>query len=283
MQNTKFIKSPLNYTGGKYKLLKQILPLFPVSINTFVDLFCGGGDIFANVTANKIVANDLNTNVIDIYKILQNQSINEILDYIEHNISTYELTIQNTEGYNKFRENYNNGQKHPLDLFTLICYSFNHQIRFNNKGEFNMPFGKERSYFNQNIKQNLISFHNSIHEKTIAFTTNSFEALKPEKLSTCDFVYCDPPYLITCASYNEKDSWTEKEEVKLYSLLDSLNEHNIKFGLSNVFTNKGKTNDILCEWSQKYTTYHLSHSYSNCSYHGTNKEMKTDEVYITNL
>ena len=37
------IKSPLNYTGGKFKLLPQILPLFPNDINRFIDLFGGGG------------------------------------------------------------------------------------------------------------------------------------------------------------------------------------------------------------------------------------------------
>ena len=36
-----YVKSPLNYTGGKHKLLPQILPLFPEEINTFVDLFTG--------------------------------------------------------------------------------------------------------------------------------------------------------------------------------------------------------------------------------------------------
>lgn len=39
-----YIKSPLNYIGGKYRLLKQILPLFPANIDTFVDLFSGGGE-----------------------------------------------------------------------------------------------------------------------------------------------------------------------------------------------------------------------------------------------
>ncbi len=36
------IKSPLNYTGGKYNLLTQLFPLFPDEINTFIDLFGGG-------------------------------------------------------------------------------------------------------------------------------------------------------------------------------------------------------------------------------------------------
>lgn len=39
-----YYKNPFNYTGSKYKLLPQILPLFPSNIDTFVDLFGGGRD-----------------------------------------------------------------------------------------------------------------------------------------------------------------------------------------------------------------------------------------------
>ena len=69
MEKNKFIKSPMNYTGGKYKLLPQILPLFPTEIDTFVDLFTGGGNIAVNVEAKKIIANDNETHIIDIPKI----------------------------------------------------------------------------------------------------------------------------------------------------------------------------------------------------------------------
>ena len=44
-----YVKSPLNYTGGKYKLLPQLLELFPKQVNTFVDLFAGGGNVSVNV------------------------------------------------------------------------------------------------------------------------------------------------------------------------------------------------------------------------------------------
>ena len=58
---THYIKSPLNYTGGKYKLLKQLIPLFPEKINTFIDLFGGGFNVGINVSANRIIYNDLYT------------------------------------------------------------------------------------------------------------------------------------------------------------------------------------------------------------------------------
>ena len=54
----KYIKSPINYSGGKYRLLKQIMPLFPEKTNIFLDLFCGAGTVGINANANKVIFND---------------------------------------------------------------------------------------------------------------------------------------------------------------------------------------------------------------------------------
>ena len=296
MADKKYIKSPMNYTGGKYKLLHQIEPLFPENINLFVDLFTGGGNIAANVKANKIVANDCEENIIGIYKTFQKyDNVDELIAQIEEIIKTYGLTIDNTEAYNKFRNDYNNlktsqgNYQLPISsynmdilLYVLICYSFNHQYRFNSKGEFNMPFGKERSQWNENMKNNLINFHRRIKEKDIVFLNKDFRQLKVDKLGINDFVYCDPPYLITCATYNEKDGWNQECEEDLLNLLDELNTKKIKFALSNVLYSKGKTNDLLIEWSKKYTVHHLDYTYQNCNYHTKDKTNKSDEVLITN-
>ena len=283
MKIDNLVKSPMNYTGGKYKLLYQILPLFPQKIEgRFIDLFCGGLDITINVDATKIVANDINTKVIEIYQEMKKYETEELISYIENKISEYSLTIENAEAYNKFRLYYNLNY-YPIDLFILICYSFNHQIRFNKDGKFNMPFGKNRSYFNDKLKKNLISFHKIIKQDNILFTNLNFLLLKPEKLTENDFVYCDPPYLITCATYNEQDGWNETLEKQLYELLDKLNEKNIKFAVSNVLYNKGKENEILKEWCKKYNVYHLDKTYSNCSYHAIDRDKNsTDEVLVTN-
>ena len=295
MVDKKYVKSPMNYTGGKYKLLHQIEPLFPEDINLFVDLFTGGGNIAVNVKANKIVANDCEENIIGIYQTFQKyDNVDELIGQIEEIIKTYGLTIDNMEAYNKFRNDYNSlkasqGNYSPLSsyninilLYVLICYSFNHQYRFNSKGEFNMPFGKERSQWNENMKNNLINFHRRIKEKDIVFLNKDFRQLKVDKLGINDFVYCDPPYLITCATYNEKDGWNQECEEDLLNLLDELNTKKIKFALSNVLYSKGKTNDLLIEWSKKYTVHHLDYTYQNCNYHTKDKTNKSDEVLITN-
>ena len=295
MVDKKYVKSPMNYTGGKYKLLHQIEPLFPENINLFVDLFTGGGNIAVNVKANKIVANDCEENIIGIYQTFQKyDNVDELIGQIEEIIKTYGLTIDNMEAYNKFRNDYNSlktsqGDYSPLSsyninilLYVLICYSFNHQYRFNSKGEFNMPFGKERSQWNENMKNNLINFHRQIKEKDIVFLNKDFRQLKVDKLGINDFVYCDPPYLITCATYNEKDGWNQECEEDLLKLLDELNTKKIKFALSNVLYSKGKTNDLLIEWSKKYNVHHLDYTYQNCNYHTKDKTNKSDEVLITN-
>lgn len=289
MKNS-YIKSPLNYTGGKHKLLPQILPLFPEEINTFVDLFTGGGNIAVNVNANKIIANDNDKHVVGIYKTFQNgyDNVEEIIKVIESYIAKYNLSIENVEGFNKLREDYNNNPCKTnyiasTMLYVLICYSFNHQFRFNSKGEFNMPFGKNRSQWNDTMKKNLINFHKSIVDKNIIFTNKDFRELKIDKLSCNDFVYCDPPYLITCATYNEKNGWNEQCEKDLLDLLDNLNSKSVKFALSNVLFNKGKTNDLLIEWSKKYNVHHLDYTYQNCNYHTKDKSSKPDEVLITNF
>ena len=62
----KYTKSPLNYVGGKYKLLNQIIPLFPDDIDTFVDLFTGGCNVGININARKIICNDSEKVVIDL-------------------------------------------------------------------------------------------------------------------------------------------------------------------------------------------------------------------------
>lgn len=274
------IKSPLNYTGGKFKLLPQILPLFPNDIRMFVDMFCGGCNVGLNVTADKIICNDYMQQIIDLYSKLRNNTTKDTFDHINKRITQLNLSMENKDGYLQLREMYNK-EKNPLDLFVLTCYSFNYSIRFNQSGEFNIAFGKDRSYFNSSIEERLKQF--IIKSKNITFTNFSFDDLKIEKLSSDDFVYADPPYLITVANYNENGGWNEGMELKLLEKLDQCNNNGIKFGLSNVLEHKGKSNDILKDWAKKYNINYLDYDYSNCNYQTKDKTKKSSiEVLITN-
>jgi len=282
------IKSPLNYIGGKYKILTQILPLFPNDIRTFVDLFTGGANVGINVKAKKIILNDNLIYLIDIYKYLFENTENKILSYIDKTINNLDLSLVNTEGYNKLRNRYNK-VKNPLDLLILSFFSFNHQIRFNSNHDFNTPFGKNKSRYNEIIRKNLIAFINSLQQKNITFMKKDFDKVNLSKLTDKDFVYCDPPYLITVGTYNDGkrgfNGWNLEQERKLLDLLDRLNKNNIKFALSNVLKHKNKTNHLLKNWikSNKYNVYKIKNDFTNSNYHTNDRNKNTtQEVLINN-
>lgn len=125
MATTAYIKSPLNYIGGKYKIFPQIQPLYPKDINSFIDQ----------------------------YNCFKQLPVNEILEHIEGGIDTFSLSLTDKDGYCAIRELYDE-ERNTLDLFVLIADSFNHQIRYNSSHRLTTQFENERSSFNNNMKQN---------------------------------------------------------------------------------------------------------------------------------
>ena len=300
------IQSPLNYTGGKFKLLPQILPLFPANIDIFVDLFCGGANVGVNVKSNKTILNDTNDNLTLLFSMFKNLG-NDFLPLIDEIIEKYQLSQSSKYGYDyyncdsntglapynkdkflKLREDFNNskdiGYYHYAMLYTLILYSFNNQIRFNSNGHFNLPVGK-RDY-NEKMKQKLQKFIDRLKGKDYKFSNLDFRDFDISTLNSNSFVYADPPYLITCATYNEQGGWNEADEHDLLDFLNDLHKNNIKFALSNVLRSKGKENSILIDWTQrnsdKYKVINLNYSYNNSNYQTKNKNEITEEVLIIN-
>lgn len=277
MEN-EYIKSPLNYVGGKYKLLNQIIPIFPEEINTFVDLLGGGFNVGCNVKAEHVVYNDILKEVVSLLKYIQGNNTEDLLSEIEDYIKTYSLSKENKEGYLTLRSDYNSGIRTPMKFYTLLCYAFNNQIRFNSKGEYNMPFGKNRSSFNPSLRKKFIAFADRIQELNCTFLNISFDEFNFSTLTEEDFIYVDPPYYNSVASYNENGGWTEENEKTLLEILDLINDNHIKFALSN---NLKYENPLLDEWKDKYTIHYLNGNYSNCNYQKKDKS-KDMEVLITN-
>lgn len=277
------IKSPLNYVGGKFKLLPQLLPLFPAKLNRFVDLFCGGGNVAVNVSAKKIYCVDKQKQVIDFLEACKQIPSEYMLEKIDALICKYGLSKTNKEGYYKLRDYYNAGNRSWDVFYTLVCYSFNNQIRFNSKGEFNMPFGKNRSSFNPALRSKFIEFVDAVKTMDISFSTSDFRELNYKELGKDDFVYADPPYRISCATYNDGGGWTETDDIDLFNLLDYLDKHGIRFALSNVIMNNGRWNELLAEWSNKYAVHRIDINYGNSNYHRKSKiGQDTLEVLVTN-
>lgn len=283
-----YVKSPLNYIGGKYKLLNQILPKFPTDINILFDLFAGGCNVGVNVISQKLILNDNITYLIDMFRAFYDMEYESIIAHIESRISEFELSKTNDVGYKLFRTFYNEN-KNPLDLFVLIAYSFNHQIRYNKNHEFNNPFGRNRSSFNPRMKINLESFISRLKSRDTLFSMKNFDEIDYSFLEKNDFVYCDPPYLITTGTYNDGKrgftGWGKEQEISLCNILTNLDERGVRFALSNVVEHNGAVNLILANWlnDNNYKVHYLNKDYSNSNYQLKDKtNSKSVEVLITN-
>ena len=288
----KYLESPIFYMGNKYKLLKQLIPLFPKQCDTFLDLFGGSGVVSMNYQGTrKTIYNEFNGNIVNLVKIMVENKPQELDIYFKDKIKQYDLETcdiktadkiseRRKDNYNKLRYDYNNSiNKDYRDLFLLACYSINHLIRFNKDSQFNASSGK--GTYNEKRYKKICDMNEQFKNIEI-FNKNCFD-IDFSLLEKGDFVYCDPPYLNTEAVYNEKRAfggWNIDDDYKLFDILEKLNDKGVKWGLSNVFVNRGKENAHLIEWCNKnnWNVYHLNRNYNPFSRGNSNN----DEVYICN-
>ncbi len=307
------MKTPLNYTGNKSRLIDQFVNHFPNNVNTFVDLFCGGATVGLSVEAKKIVFIDNNRHVINLLKHLSKFNLNSILNRLEVLINKYELSYSAKYGYKKYhdlrclqdnngfknynlkgfyrlREDYNRiknkNTKEAYDmLYLLVVYAFNNDMRFNRNGDFNLPVGKT-DLNKSNIKK-LKQYITRVREIDCEFIYGDFRDCKvKEILLDADFIYADPPYLITKAVYNEAGNWTEETEKEFISLLDELNRNSKKFAVSNVLNKVGVVNKPLSDWLFQRKDLHvvdIDYHYKSSSYNKINRNAKEREVLIKNF
>lgn len=288
------IISPIFYMGNKKKLInKGLIDLFPKNINKFVDLFAGSVIVSMNVDAKKYFVNDTSIYLYDLYNMFKVFSAETIIQHIKNRIEEYSLAKERTShkvfeddrvkrykvAYVKFRDFYNKSDRFILDFYTLMFYSFSQQFRFNSKGDFNMPCGNDCFTFkNEEYIKNGTRFfkHNNV-----IVQNGDFRTFNVEELNKDDFIYLDPPYLNTTAIYNENSGWTEKDENDLYDLCEKLHMKDIKFGISNVFENKGIKNQKLIDWCKEnnWNIYFFDRvAYSACGKGNSNAK----EVFISN-
>lgn len=301
-----YIASPLNYQGGKARILDQLLPYFPADIDIFVDLFCGGCNVGMNVKAERVIYNDNSKQLIGLLKTFKRMrtdtiisGINKLIDEFGfsqtrfHNFAYYGgganlgVSKYNREKYLLLRERFNDYPKvdnqYYILLYTLILFGFNNQMRFNDKGHFNLPVGKRD--FNEVIEAKLVRFLDALRKQNNEMRRGDFRSFDFGILTDRSLVYCDPPYLITTATYNEKAGWTEKDETDLLLLLDNLDKQNVKFALSNVLKHEGKENTLLSKWVERhhYHVHHLFMDYHYSNYQKKSKKAESEEVLITNF
>lgn len=286
--------SPIFYMGNKKKLIKKgLIDLFPENINVFVEPFGGTGIVSMNTNANMYLINDKNKFLYDLYDLFKNTDSEKIIKHIESRIEEFNLPKERTKrnifkdkekieeykkAYINFR-NYTNETKNILDYYTLMFFAFSQQPRFNSKGDFNMPYGMD--CFSKNNKEYIRSGCKFFSQNNIRIFNDTFENFDIDMMDENDFIYLDPPYLNTTATYNENNGWTITNEEKLYEFCEELNKRGLKFGISNMFSQRNTQNKMLIEWcnKNKWNVYNFKDmKYSTCG-KGDNK---AKEVFICN-
>ena len=91
--NQSFTVSPLNYIGGKARILDQLLPAFPEHISTFVDMFCGGCNVGINTNADNYIYNDNNRELIGLLKTFLRLNTDTILRRLDEIVDFYGFSI----------------------------------------------------------------------------------------------------------------------------------------------------------------------------------------------
>lgn len=296
----KFNRSPFFYVGDKYKLLSQLQENFPKNINRFIEPFCGGGSVFLNTDANQYILNDIDGYMVSLHKLLIAYSNDEktFWNKIDEIIRQYGLSSTyngnsvpqelhkqfpktylaqyNKNAFLTLRSDFNANKSDMFLLYVLLIYGFNRMLRFNAKGDFNLPVGNVD--FNDNVVNALNSYFAFVKDKTIRFENEDFEEfLNSLELNRDDFIYLDPPYLITFSEYNRL--WDEDSEMRLIKVLDELNERNIKFAVSNVLWHRKKYNGTFNYWAQKYNIVRIQSNYISFD---DNKGKDTYEVLVKN-
>lgn len=293
-------RSPFFYVGDKFKLVPQLKENFPKNIDRFIEPFCGGGSVFLNTDANEYLLNDIDEYMIKLHEFLISFSDSQdaFWDELKLDIDKYKLSATflgkdvpeeyrkefvktyfaryNKEAYYKMRSDFNKDKDDMMLLYLLLIYGFNRMLRFNAKGDFNLPVGNVD--FNKNVENALNSYFDYVSGKNIELFSMDFQDFIEEvQPRPNDMVYLDPPYLITFSEYNKL--WNEDSEMRLIDYLDELNSRNVRFAVSNVLWHRQRYNGTFNEWAQKYNIVRIKSNYISFN---DNTEKDTYEVLVKN-
>lgn len=277
MEN-KIIKSPLKYQGSKLKLIpwiKQVARFNPEK-QRWIEPFLGSGVVALNMNAKSAIVNDINKHVIDLFELLHDKSY--FLDGMKATLSTHDdlLRRYGETYYYEMRENYNTNF-HPNTLMFLNHTCFNGIMRFNKKGGYNVPYGKNPNKLTESYREDL--YNRLVAAQTITkdweFKSGDYKLLF-ENVTKNDLIYLDPPYINRNNNYY--DSWGMTHEKELHELVTNTDARVV---MSTWYHANGETNECVNTlWND--TELHLKdHHYSV----GAKKEnrYKVIEALLTNF
>jgi DNA adenine methylase len=181
-------RSFLKWAGGKYSLSDVIGKMLPAGEH-LIEPFVGAGSIFLNSDYAHYTLNDINQDLINLYKILQNKPQNFIVDaarFFDQKNNDSDVYYQLRKEFNQTKDSY----YRSLLFLYMNRHGYNGLCRYNKSGGYNVPFGKyKKPYFPE---AELNYFAEKAQRAT--FVCEGYrETFARAKAG--DVVYCDPPYV----------------------------------------------------------------------------------------
>lgn len=256
----RLIVPPIKSQGIKTKLVPWIRQLIPQTEGRWIEPFLGTGVVAFNSGFEKALLCDSNPHIIRFYSGIQSGAISPQLvrSYLEKEGESLRSAAQ--DGYAHFnfiRDRFN--QSHdPFDFLFLSRAGFNGMMRFNGKGEWNIPFCKKPRRFSKSYITKIVNqvqdvssimhlswkFHHAPFEDTIAMAAKK------------DLIYCDPPYWGRHVDYYGR--WDAGDEKRLFHALSSTKAH---FILSTWHHNDYRENEMVKRYWNNFNIVTRDHFY----------------------
>ena len=254
------ITPPIKSQGIKTKLVPWIKEILPNTKGKWIEPFLGTGVVAFNMGFKKALLNDTNPHIIKLYREIQEGVITpqKVKSYLE--AEGEKLKNAEDNGYEHFRFIKDRFNKNPnsLDFIFLSRAGFNGMMRFNRKGEWNIPFCKKPERFAQAYITkivNQVARVSHVIKPEWKFTNKQFLEIIP-LANKDDIIYCDPPYYGRYVDYY--NGWTEDDEELLFN---QLKETNAKFILSTWHHNDYRKNEMITKFWNYFNIITRDHFY----------------------
>jgi DNA adenine methylase len=224
------IKPFLTYPGGKYKYAK-VLPI-PEKFGTYIEPFVGSGGMLFALCPSKFIINDLNCDLINLYKQIKRnyKALIEVTSQIQQDKATF---LDVGKLMNDHKSTLNDLDKAACYLY-LTKLSFNAHLNFKQNGQYVLAYSR---FWNKTVvdKENLRKCSKLLQRGRIE-CKDYMAILKEAKKG--DFVFLDPPYITdTQKIYNDNWNIGSNEEnmshhTRLYNELLKLHKKGVYFTLT---------------------------------------------------
>lgn len=196
------IRPFIKWAGGKTRVLPDLLPLLPNG-DCLIEPFIGGASVFMNTDYRRYVLGDINPDLINLYQYAAYDT-EQLIDTARGLFNSG----NNVDAYNGHRLSFNYQKSNP-SIFTAALFlylnrhGFNGLCRYNNAGDFNIPFGKYRKpYFPEH---EIRLFAEKANDTATIFICADFKETLLAHTEPGFVIYCDPPYLPA----SETDNFTQ--------------------------------------------------------------------------